>query len=94
MSLANNDFGIPMPGDEGVEGFFLVTTTGDAMHVSTNLTPDELAELLDLLQALGLRNGARLETQSGILRLFQIAKITGNGIDRVPRLQGQPLQRS
>lgn len=65
MSLANNDFGIPMPGDEGVEGFFLVTTTGDAMHVSTNLTPDELAELLDLIEV-GLDEGAEFDVYTPV----------------------------
>ena len=60
MSLTNNAFGIPMPGDSDVDGFFLVTTTSDAMHVSTNLTPDELADLLDQIE-IGLDEGAEFE---------------------------------
>ena len=60
MSPTNNAYGIPMPGDEGVEGFFLVTTTSDAMHVSTNLHPDELIELLDQIEV-GLDEGADFE---------------------------------
>ncbi len=60
MSPTNNAFGIPMPGDAEVEGFFLVTTTADAMHVSTNLHPDELAELLDQIE-IGLDEGAEFD---------------------------------
>ena len=51
-----------------------------------------LAELLHLLQTLGLGNGAGLKVQSRILRVFQIAKVTRQGAERIHGLQRQPLQ--
>ena len=47
MPLTSNPFGIPLPGDAGVDGFLIVTMTGDAMHISTDLMPDELSELIE-----------------------------------------------
>ena len=50
------------------------------------------SQLFNLLQTLGLRDGARLEVLCGILRLFQVVKVLTHASDRARRLQRQPLQ--
>jgi hypothetical protein len=57
MSLTSNDLGIPVPGDAGVESFLLVTVTEGQMFMSTNMSPDELDDLLDQI-GIGLDEGA------------------------------------
>lgn len=56
MSLTQNDVGIPLPGDDGVQSFLLVTVTEGQMYMATNMSPDELDELLDQIDE-GLSEG-------------------------------------
>ena len=51
-----------------------------------------LLQLLDQLQALGLRDGAGLKFLCGILRCLQAAKVLAQPFKDPCRLQRQPLQ--
>lgn len=57
MSLTSNEFGIPMPGDAGVERFLIVTVTEGQVYMSTDMSPDELLDLLDQIDD-GLDEGS------------------------------------
>ena len=60
VSSTGSPYGIPMPGEAGVEDFLVVTLTGTAMYVSTTLGGEELVDLLDQI-AEGIESGAEFE---------------------------------
>ena len=60
MSLTRSELGIPAPGDAGVESFLVVTVTCGKVFMSTNLSADELDDLLYQIDV-GLDEGADFE---------------------------------
>lgn len=60
MSLTRSELGIPVPGDAGVTSFLVVTVTDGKVFMSTNLSADELDDLLYQIDV-GLEEGADFE---------------------------------